>query len=79
MGKIVEAVGRATVRLKGATTNQVAGGAGAPTPNAPTSAQIEAAMAHAAKDAMVKGITDPDEIRAMMLAARERAKQPPQE
>jgi hypothetical protein len=42
-------------------------------------AQIEAAMVEAIKQAQAEGITDQDEIRARMLAAREAVKNPPQE
>jgi hypothetical protein len=37
-------------------------------------AQIEAAMVEAIKQAQAEGITDQDEIRARMLAAREAVK-----
>jgi hypothetical protein len=37
--------------------------------------EIEAAMAAAASEAAAAGITDPDEVRALVLAARARVKQ----
>jgi hypothetical protein len=36
--------------------------------------EIEAAMAAAACEAAAAGITDPDKVRALMLAAREKVK-----
>lgn len=41
----------------------------------PTARIIEAAMAQAILDAYEDGVTDPDEQRALMLAARDKAKQ----
>jgi uncharacterized protein YdgA (DUF945 family) len=45
----------------------------------PLAKKIEAAMVEAIKQAQAEGITDQDEIRARMLAAREAVKNPPQE
>lgn len=50
----------------------VAAAAGKKTPG---SADIEAAMTEAVAAAQAEGITDPDKIRARMLAARDLAKQ----
>ena len=49
---------------------------GSAAPSGVTGSAIEKAMAEAGLAAMAEGITDPDEIRARKLAAREAIKNP---
>jgi hypothetical protein len=60
--KIVEGV------MTSANTGGLGGG------KSPLAKTIEAAMAQAVQDAYTAGVTEPDEVRARMQAAREKAK-----
>ena len=57
-GKVVEAVGTAASQSN----------------DMPSSKDIEVAMVHAIEQAHADGVSDPDEIRDRMLAARKAAK-----